>query len=259
MDPAGPPSPTPRSILKQHSLTKRWNITDLTVDINPRPPPTPTKHHSTPSPNTTATTSPGRWRSKEFCFYYAVFIVVVPCMAKVVIDLSSTSHPNYYYFSHRLKKGWIFNWSVDVSDNQWNTIRNNLPLLTLTAIIWLFTSNLVKHFFSNSNRQQLSASQRESFILAFAFPLLIVLHGTSLPKMMSILLVNFAISRLIFRLRSSRWKRVSPLISWTFNLGVLFANEIWEGYRWESLSGELAALVSTRTFIPVVLLLNEEC
>lgn len=58
-------------------------ITSLTVDI-PQPKPrasTSTRREEPPAPAS-------RWRSKEFCAYYAVFVVAVPCMAKAVIDLS---------------------------------------------------------------------------------------------------------------------------------------------------------------------------
>lgn len=58
-------------------------ITSLTVDI-PQPKPrasTSTRRKEPPAPA-------ARWRSKEFCAYYAVFVVAVPCMAKAVIDLS---------------------------------------------------------------------------------------------------------------------------------------------------------------------------
>lgn len=69
----------------------KHGITSLTIDI---PQPRPRSRAPLPStgdvPRRRTEVQPhaSRWRSKEFCAYYAVFVVAVPYMAKVVIDLS---------------------------------------------------------------------------------------------------------------------------------------------------------------------------
>jgi hypothetical protein len=69
-------------------------ITSLTIDI-PQPrsraplPPT----GDVPRRRKEVQPQPSRWRSKEFCAYYAVFVVIVPYMAKVVVDLSRGQSP----------------------------------------------------------------------------------------------------------------------------------------------------------------------
>lgn len=62
-------------------------ITDLTVSI-------PGQEPSQPSSAGAGGPLPGqqlprsRWRTREFYVYYGVFVVIVPCMAKAVVDLS---------------------------------------------------------------------------------------------------------------------------------------------------------------------------
>lgn len=56
-------------------------IVSLTVDI-----PGTKKEANKPSQGDIASQS--RWRTKEFCAYYAVFVLVVPQMARSVVRLS---------------------------------------------------------------------------------------------------------------------------------------------------------------------------
>ena len=177
------------------------------------------------------------------------------------VQAVAESHSNYHHFSHRLRKGWIFGWKVvrsslslasvypanellagqqDTSDHQWNTFRSNLPILAILVALWVLTSSLYKRLRSPS--APLSPAQRTTFILLFSLPLLTLLHGTSLPKMLVILTLNFLISRLAGF--GGRWMRMAPLVGWAFNLAVLFGNELCEGYKWGSLNAELGFLVS---------------
>ncbi|KAI5475562.1 Glycerol uptake protein [Pseudohyphozyma bogoriensis] len=211
------PSQCTCSTISQHG------ITSLTVDI-----PASSSSSKDPSPP-----PPSRWRTKEFCFYYAVFLLVVPRMAWVVIQLSSESHPNYPRFAHRLRKGWLFGWKVDVSDHQWSLFRGHLPLLFLLSSVYILLSRVTLP-------SSPTAAQKTRFILAFTLPLIILLHGTSAPKMMVILAANYSIAKLAKTKGSvGRWV---PLLGWAFNLVVLFANELAEGYQWSSLSSSLAFL-----------------
>lgn len=60
--------------------------------------------------------------------------------------------------------------------------------------------------------------------------------------MLVILVANFQVSRMAGW--GGRWTRAAPVVGWAFNLGVLFANEIYGGYKWGNLAGSLAWLVS---------------
>lgn len=62
--------------------------------------------------------------------------------------------------------------------------------------------------------------------------------------MLGILWINFQISRLSKEARSPWMRKAAPLLGWAFNLAVLFANEVWDGYRWGSLWEGFAGLVS---------------
>jgi len=144
--------------------------------------------------------------------------------------------------------------SQDVSDNQWNTFRSNIPILFFLTLLWLATSFLYRRLFAPSPFASASTSPslsppprtaaRTTFILAFAFPLLLILHGSSLPKMLVILVANFQVSRMAGW--GGRWTKAVPAVGWAFNLGILFANEIYRGYSWGSLAQGLAWLVSCR-------------
>ena len=78
-------SPTPQTI---HQRMIQWSLTDLTVSIpssssfkNPTSS-TPTR---SPSPSTRS-----RWNTKEFYFYYLIFLVVVPNMYYSAVKVSSS-------------------------------------------------------------------------------------------------------------------------------------------------------------------------
>lgn len=68
-------------------------ITSLTVDI-PQSKPSSRKQLINSNSTTTARTrelnlpSISKWRTKEFCLYYAVFVIAVPYMIKSAVDLS---------------------------------------------------------------------------------------------------------------------------------------------------------------------------
>ncbi len=66
-------------------------------------------------------------------------------------------------------------------------------------------------------------NQRVSFDLAFAFVFLCALHGFSALKVLVILYINFTLAT---RLPKAQ----VPLVTWAFNIGILFANEFYGGY-----------------------------
>ena len=129
----------------------------------------------------------------------------------------------------------------DTSDHQWNVFRSNLPLLSLLVVLWVTLRHISPRFLSAPT----SLDSRANFILAFALPLLTLLHGTSLPKMIGILWLNFQISRLSHEGRSPLVRKSAPFLGWAFNIAILFANEVWDGYCWSSISQNLAVLVSS--------------
>lgn len=66
-------------------------------------------------------------------------------------------------------------------------------------------------------------AQRVSYDLIFATIFLSVLHGTSAIKVFLILYLNYTLA-------TSLPRSYIPAATWTFNIAVLFANEVYSGY-----------------------------
>ena len=71
----------PLNLDPELNTSKRKGITRLTVNI-------PSSNRS-PHTAVEETRSPSRWKSLEFTFYYVVFLIVMPVMIWVTVDLSS--------------------------------------------------------------------------------------------------------------------------------------------------------------------------
>ncbi|KAM0747100.1 MBOAT-domain-containing protein [Meredithblackwellia eburnea MCA 4105] len=235
--PISPPSPTPYSINRRlEASSNEWFITDLTVQLP--------SSSSSSSNSAQQQSKPSRWRSKEFCLYYAVFILVVPKMAWIAVNLSRETHPNYQHYQHRLSNGWLFGWKVDTSDYQYNSFRSRIPLLLLLGVLWL---SLHRFFLGSSplstTTPSISSStpipsqvhRRTRFTLALSLLLLLLLHGTSLPKLLLILYLNYTLTYTLTTSSIPFLRNSSPFLSWVFNLTILFSNEIFEGYRYAEL------------------------
>ncbi|KAG0743275.1 hypothetical protein G6F62_004902 [Rhizopus arrhizus] len=163
-----------------------------------------------------------RWFTKEFYFYYACFCIVVPYMFKVTYNLSQSDHPNYPQYAHLLSEGWILGRQVDNSDAQYSQFRDNIPKLIPLVLAHLL--------FSHSNRRYFHLPTIR-FSLLLSFICLVLLHGSSTFKILSLITINFFIGRIF---RGSIW---NPSLTWTFNLCVLFLNEYYDGYRYKALLG----------------------
>jgi len=79
--------------------------------------------------------------------------------------------------------------------------------------------------------------QRVAFDLFFALIFCIVLHGFSAFKVFSLLYINY-------KLATSLPKEHVPLVTWTFNVAILFANELCHGYPF---SGVVALFLPNTT------------
>jgi protein-cysteine N-palmitoyltransferase HHAT len=71
--------------------------------------------------------------------------------------------------------------------------------------------------------------QRASFDYIFAFIFLIALHGFSAFKVLLILYVNYSLTTGLPR-------KYVPVVTWVFNVGILFANELCQGYRFKPMA-----------------------
>lgn len=252
-----------------------FDVTKLTVDV-----PAPGGGSATSSSSSSASQEPppgpSRWRSKEFCVYYALFLLVVPRMAKATVDLSKGAcsssivleleltlvHSVASQLSFLLAStgAWVALWlacrtserrvtvtteltmpAQDVSDHQWNTFRGNVPVLLALVALWMGCRAAYLAMRSSRLAPDALVRSRTRFVLACTIPLLVVFHGASVFKIFLLLALNFAVAQLASA-RDERLRRVAPLATWALNLGVLFANELCDGYKFQHLHPSLAAL-----------------
>ncbi|KAF8872573.1 MBOAT, membrane-bound O-acyltransferase family-domain-containing protein [Infundibulicybe gibba] len=174
-----------------------------------------------------------RWGTLEFRFYIALACVVIPIMFWIPINLSSPSHPNYPYIRARLSEGWLFGRNIDNSDAQYRSFRNNLPVLTITAALYLLLKFAWSIFSSKTQQDRMHLIP---FNLAFSILNLLALHGSSVLKIFAILIINFIIGK------SFRGSKAGPLLTWVFNIAVLFLNDRYGGYHFSDVLPQLEFL-----------------
>ncbi|KAK0391612.1 hypothetical protein NLU13_1112 [Sarocladium strictum] len=188
-------------------------------------------------------TQPPKWRTPEFYLYYLVFLLAVPYMFWVPYSVSQPSDPRYHKYEKYLSEGWIPGRKIDISDLQYHTFRGNLPYTAALLIfhpllrkIWnaVFPITVTSRLDAGSKRM----SQRISFDYAFALLFLVALHGVSSLKVMAILYINYQIATRLPR-------QHVPVMTWIWNIGILFANELCEGYRFASIARYLSPPVVT--------------
>ncbi|OKL55765.1 hypothetical protein UA08_09040 [Talaromyces atroroseus] len=183
---------------------------------------------------------PSKWNTPEFYFYYFVFLTVVPMMFKTVIDVSQVDHPAYSTYADELSPGWIPGRKVDNSDAQYASFRDNIPYLILLLMIHPLLRRVYNYFnpiTTASGEGRASAAvtadarlkQRTVYDFNFAILFLIGLHGISVFKILLILFVNYKIAKGLPR-------SYIPAATWGFNLVVLFANELCDGYPLASMA-----------------------
>jgi hypothetical protein len=130
----------------------------------------------------------------------------------------------------------------DNSDDQYAGFRDNIPYLTILVVLHpLFrriyervrpTQSIPSSQDVNAKGQGVSAQTKLASRLTFDFYSSIVfiaaLNGFSALKVLLILYINFKIGTALPR-------HAIPAPTWVFNIAVLFANELTQGYRWSAL------------------------
>ncbi|KDQ15838.1 hypothetical protein BOTBODRAFT_107948 [Botryobasidium botryosum FD-172 SS1] len=220
---------------------RRKGLINLTVET----PPSTSRKNDRPKSRRPAS----RWKTPEFIFYAIAFILVVPHMFTLPMNLSQTTHPNYPLYQHRLSRGWIPGREVDNSDGQYRGFRNNIPALFALATVFLVLGKLHSWIFapkmqSISRRTELF---RVSFLAVASVVVVTALHGASVLKIFAILLINYSIAKLSPQSPNSI---VGPLLTWAFNMVMLFSNELNDGYKFGRLHSSLAVLDSMQGIHP---------
>ncbi|KAF2466807.1 MBOAT-domain-containing protein [Lindgomyces ingoldianus] len=195
---------------------------------------------------------PSRWNTPEFYFYYFVFLTAIPSMCKSVHDVSRESHPNYSHFAPLLSNGWVPGRKVDNSDAQYSGFRQNMPYLFAIVLLHPILRKAYDSFWRadtyaqvrpfNGGDGQLTQGltsaaaadarleQRISFDVGFAILFIGALHGFSVLKIFAILYINYSIAKKVPR-------SYMPAVTWGFNIGIMFANELCRGYSYASILG----------------------
>ncbi|KAE9411626.1 MBOAT-domain-containing protein [Gymnopus androsaceus JB14] len=205
---------------------RRMAITDLTVEI-----PSNTRTTSNPGENSQ---KQSRWGTLEFTSYYIVLCVVVPLMIWIPVTLSNASHPNYKEYQPELSQGWLLGRELDNSDSQYRAFRNNLHFLALVAVIFF----ILKYAWTKLRSSQMPQNNFHNipFDIVFSLIFLVGLHGSSIIKVLAILSVNFLLAKIC------KGSKIGPILTWTFNIGMLFMNDRYNGYRFGELHQSLEYL-----------------
>ena len=126
----------------------------------------------------------------------------------------------------------------DNSDAQYASFRDNFPVLTLLLMIHVSLRRVVdKVFPANPADSSSLLSHRVYFDLFFALCFLLGVHGFSILKVFIILSLNYTIAK------SMGGSKALPAVTWLFNIGVLFLNEWFDGYRFAHIHQIFAPMV----------------
>lgn len=127
-----------------------------------------------------------------------------------------------------------------MTDSQYHSFRSNLPYLAALLIIHPLCRKAWNKFYKPLppgktvfDTAQARLEQRASFDYSFALIFLAGLHGFSMFKVLAILWINY-------NLATSLPRRCIPAATWIFNVGVLFLNELCDGYKYRDLGALLS-------------------
>lgn len=153
--------------------------------------------------------------------------------------LDVAEHPNYYLYANLLSEGWIMNRKVDNSDMQYASFRNRLPTLFVLAAVYIFFSRLYRAITVST-----TYLKQTYFYFLTSVIIITVLHGSSSIKILVIVSISYLIGRVG---GGTQW---NPVMTWTFNLAILFLNEYYKGYKFESIGfPELVSLLWCLSFV----------
>lgn len=151
-------------------------------------------------------------------------------------DKSVAEDPRYHKYERYLSDGWVPGRKVDITDPQYHTFRSNLPYMGSLLIVHPLLRKVWDAVFPIQKRSKdgpARLEQRASFDFAFAVVYLLALHGFSALKVLLILRLNYMIATKLPR-------NYVPVATWAFNIPVLFANELCQGYHYRSIAQYIA-------------------
>lgn len=179
--------------------------------------------------------------------YWLAFATIPIFMFKAVYDVSQSDHPGFHHYKHLLDDGWIPGRQVDNSDPQYASFRDNIPYMAVLLVVHPLTRKAYERFFASehssegkpangspsngalSHAADARLNTRISFDLGFAIVLSLALHGVSAAKVFIILYLNYQIA-------TKLPKPSAAATTWIFNIGILFANELCQGYKFADIA-----------------------
>ncbi|KAM0693893.1 hypothetical protein Q7P36_006017 [Cladosporium allicinum] len=188
---------------------------------------------------------PSKWNTPEYYLYYLCFLTIPFLMVKSVYDVSGPWHASYKQYENLLEPGWIPGRKVDNSDAQYRGFRENIPYMGMVVVLHPILRRVYERFTKSTEPSTPSGAptskidgpaaieaRKESrirFDVGFAVIFLLALHGISAAKVFTILYVNYQVATALPR-------QYVPAATWIFNIAILFANELCNGYRFSSIA-----------------------
>lgn len=127
-----------------------------------------------------------------------------------------------------------------MTDAQYFNFRQNLKYLALLLILHPLCRKAWNKFYrplpvgkTPADTAEARLEQRTSFDHFFALIFLAALHGFSMFKVLAILYLNYNIA-------TSLPRKYVPVATWAFNIGILFANELGNGYHYRDIGAILS-------------------
>lgn len=106
----------------------------------------------------------------------------------------------------------------------------------------MFAVNIL-HFIIGRGLQRFGLISWKNFNLIFSIVFLLVIHGINVFKILTILLINYYISL-------HTQGRTNRILTWVFGVGILFSNELLEGYPFRRFCPPLAFLDAYGGILP---------
>ncbi|KAG4304211.1 hypothetical protein PORY_002392 [Pneumocystis oryctolagi] len=185
-----------------------------------------------------------RWKSCEFYIYYWIIFFAVIFSLKTTYDISHSSHRNYRLFSKYLQRGWIAGRRMDNTDIQYAVFRKNILGLVFALVIHLSLGASFDCFSKYFKVLKDNVQRRTLYNIFFSLIFLIVLHGTSVIKIYIIAYLSYCISCIFSN------TKLNPALTWFFNIGIVFLNDIYKGYSFGSIYYGLTFLDRYNGLVP---------
>ncbi len=124
-----------------------------------------------------------------------------------------------------LMDGWIAE-TVDLTDNQWRAFRYNIPALSVFATIYLSLGYIVKRFLCKSSKRPVIY-----YYVIMSFLFMAAMFQVTIIFPLCIAVINFFIAKQFGHLK------LGVVLTWTFNVIILFSSKHYRGYRFSEFLG----------------------